>query len=377
MDSRIKVIIEGVDGSVWHVSGQGRGAEGVIIAQEPGQLYDAPVTTMWQSTAKQVGGSYRGLRHDVRDIPILFDIAARSATEWEARDYAFRRAFDYEKKSKIVVTTVSGTRELAVQLSASPEYQESPLPGQVRRSAKILLHLRAGNPFWLETVETSEYVFDGTNYVGAVTVSNPTDVPMPLVWVVKSPASILLPDYSFKDDDLKDRLITMPFQPLGTDVRVEADLGVEQVVAANHPNYWSKMRGQFFMHQVPPFTDDTVLPIAVNPLPWLTTAMAELGIPITIPAKWLYGISRVMSETLKNTPPDTVLSWTPEKLAGRINAAMGQQPAEGAPSPGTLAKLTVPTIGELITRAYGSVNTMAGAGVKCYMRRYWSRPWGA
>ena len=47
MSSRLKIEIEGRDGSQWCISGPGFGAEGVILKPKVSQLIDTPVKTLF------------------------------------------------------------------------------------------------------------------------------------------------------------------------------------------------------------------------------------------------------------------------------------------------------------------------------------------
>ena len=246
------------------------------------------------------------------------------------------------------------------------------------------MYLRSGDPLYSSMEETDVWRFNGINYVGHVTVSNPTDVPMPPQWVMKGPADFILPDFSFETREgwpfyeHRDRRIVMPFQKIGTDVTVDLTDGQEQVAARGMPNYWQLMNGQFFLHKVPPWTPPTKIPVVVNPIPWLPTLWHRFGIPFEIPAEALVAMAVRLTARLEPLGTDTVLSWTPERLAQEINQAIRQVLPNflGDWVDILLQVLNVPTIGEIIAEAWGSVANMAGAGVQLRQQRKWTRPYG-
>lgn len=392
MAQREKLTVEvfGVDGSHWTISGDGQpgeeaGREGVWLDQKHvGLITDMPAEAVWETGADQVGSTYRGVKFAARDITFPVMVLDGPDRPWQLVDSRWAKAWSFDRPSRIVVTSSSGRRTLWAQKHKGPEYAFEETSGQARGASRMLMHLRAGDPRWYSEEPTDVWRFDGTNWVGEVEVSNPTDQPMWLRWVITGPASMILPDFSFEDRDgwpgfeHRARRIVMPHQGVGVDVVVDTDPGGEQVASPGRPNYWMLMNGQFFLYPVPAWTPPTKIPVAVNPLPWLPQVWHTLAIPFDIPAEALAAMAGKLAELMADVPPETVLSWTAERLAQEIDAAVR------AVLPGFVgdwvdalrAVLGTPTLGELIAQAWGSVANMAGAGVQVRMVRAWSRPYG-
>lgn len=394
---KIDVWVEGVDGSEWHVSGENSGGQGVRLMDEFVGLLDTPASTLWTSGANQIGGSFQAVRFDAREVTLSFlisdsDSSTKNPLQWQSVDSRWRRAWSYQEDSTLVVLSSSGRRELRLRLNKTPEHKLGK-GGQFRGVSTILMSLMAGNPLWRSEDETTTWRFDGVNWVGEIPISNPTDMPMHLVWTLTGPASFILPDHSFEDREgwpgyeHQDRRIVLPHQPPGVDVVVDTNPEVEQVVALDRPAWWAKMNGQMFMYSVPPWTEETLLPIAVNPLPWTADVWRTLQIPFEIPAEFLVHVASVLTRILSPLGTETVLSWTADDVAEHIRQAL-EEAADWAESVGlvgpwlsaVLQALSRTQIAELIANtwgnAWGQVFNMPGAGLQVRQIRHWSRPYG-
>ena len=118
--------------------------------------------------------------------------------------------------------------------------------------------------------------------------------------------------------------------------------------------------------------------MVVNPIPLLPSLWHRLSIPGEIPSAALVAMAAKLEELLAPLGPDTVLSWTPQRLAQEIDTAIRAVLPEfvGEWTDKILEVLTIPTIGEVIAETWGSVANMAGAGVQARQVRAWSRPYG-
>ncbi|HHY07521.1 MAG TPA: hypothetical protein GX530_03125 [Corynebacteriales bacterium] len=375
---KFTVVLEGVDGSEWVLSGAGFGAVTLMKDNPPAGLWDAPAQTKYDQSARQEGGTFRSLRWDMRDITLPVDVDGdRAGKPWEVLDDEFRRAFSYTKDAKLKITTeYGGERWIKVRMWQTPEVITT--EGQLYGHGQVAYYLRASDPFYHTTIPGDEFVFDGRNYVGTLTVENPSDHPMYLRYAVRGSASVMLPDVNLEGSKDRHKMIVLPFQGVGQDVAVSTRPDEEQVVCIDHANWWARMSGQLFWYAIPPWTPPTEIPVAINPLPWVPNLLSALSLPINMPNRFLYRTAEVLTQALADIPQDTVLSWTPEDLATRINDAFGvtKPEFEGKLPVGVEENITIPHIGQLITKAYGSVATMAGAGVKVYMEPSWSRPFG-
>ncbi|MFE3795610.1 hypothetical protein [Nocardia tengchongensis] len=66
--------LTGVDGSVWVLSGPGQARQGVELGSNPSGLYDAPVTTIWNESAFQIGSTFAGYKNPKRDVVFSVNI---------------------------------------------------------------------------------------------------------------------------------------------------------------------------------------------------------------------------------------------------------------------------------------------------------------
>lgn len=281
MAKAAQITITGVDGSVWVISGKGAGAQGVELSTDPKGIYDAPVTTIWNSTAFQTGATYGGLRVNKRDIVFAVWIWQMPGQSWESIDAAWRRAWAYDADCTMTITTETGSRSLQLRLSEQMDF-DPPHDPHIKAQAMVTLTCTAGVPWWVETDITETWVSPtnttaGTSVAhGSVTIENPTDQPMYLQWVVSAPGQWTLPDFSFGLDYLNgfgtgannvDRVIILPTQAAGQILTIDTDPSQEMIVSSDGSNFWALMNGISFLYPVPPWTPATSLPVAVTLAP--------------------------------------------------------------------------------------------------------------
>lgn len=377
----------GVDGYKWPLSNplDGGGSEGVWLDKKHvGLITDTPVETIWESSAGQIGATYRGLNFGPREISFPVMILDSPERSWQSVDSRWRNSWSYREDGEIeVIAPNGGVRRLKARLFKTPEQQLEDDSGQNRRGTKMLMHIKAGDPLWSSLTTSDVWRFNGIDYMGSVTVANPTDMPMYLKWTVTGPASIILPDFSFETRDgwagseHRDRRIVLPHLKVGWDALVDTDPVSEQLAVLGKPNFWM-MLNQPFLYEVPPRTPPTELPVVVNPVPLLPEVWHRLAIPFDIPVEALVQIAQRLTTLLAPLGTDTVLSWTPERLAEEIDAAIRWVLPNfvGEWVYWLLEVLSIRTLGEVISEAWGSVNNMAGAGVQVRMEHKWTRPYG-
>jgi hypothetical protein len=277
--------VVGVDGSSWTLSGTGQGEQGVELATAPTGLYDAPVTTFWNSSAYQPGATYGGASWQKRDVAFAVNVHATETLSWESVDSAWRKAWAYDRDTELVVTTQFGTRRLFLRLSEQPEFETERDP-HLKRWAKVTMTCTAGVPWWVEddvtvtAVSSTDTTAAGVSETLWLPVSNPTDRPMWLRWVASAPGVWTLPDFSFAADEFADRVITLPSLSVGQDITVDTDPLEEMVVAANGSSVWARMNGKVFLHSVPPWTPETQLPVTVSGAP------AGATVQVRCPRNW-------------------------------------------------------------------------------------------
>ncbi|WP_036529139.1 hypothetical protein [Nocardia sp. CNY236] len=291
--------LEGHNGEWFTVSGAGAGDRGVHLAPESDGtefdgLYDAPVSTIWNSTAFQLGASYGGMREDKYEFTLAFHVMEAGGNPWRHNDSALRKAFSYEQRSKLWVQVDDSRRWLDVQLVANPRLKAGFDPNG-QEYGLVLVPLAAAYPRWMEADATDQFVTTtdttgGGSEMGSVTVSNPTDTEIWLKWMIQGADGIqwTLPDFSFGDDRFDrayqdaDRMIAMPALLVGEHVRVDTDeMGMEgQVNSSLDTAVYQRMNGKMFLYPIPPYTPETQLPVSV------TGAPAGAGVQVRCPRPW-------------------------------------------------------------------------------------------
>ncbi|MFI9507576.1 phage tail protein [Nocardia sp. NPDC052566] len=279
------VQLESYTGEWWTLHGIGQGDRGVVLNEIEG-IIDAPVKTDWTQTAFRPGSSPGGVRWDARDVRFTVTIAGalqhgKAPQDWERLDSQFRQAWSYSEDSRLWVETPTSRRHLALRPIEAPHTLTARDPRR-NHLAQVEMTCRAGVPWWIEADVIDTWVSQAAGVgSGTVTVSNPTDRPMWLKWVISAPGTWTLPDYSWFGSptfsagdlpaDIADRAATstarkivMPTLASGPAVDIDTDPFEEQVVRAGYPNFWALMNGLQFLFPVPPWTPQTALPVKVD-----------------------------------------------------------------------------------------------------------------
>lgn len=386
---RFNVTVTGCDGSLWHVSGDKAGSEGVLLCKEFSGVYDAPVTTIRQTTARGIGAQYLDHKFEPRTLVLKFDVKGGNRDRWVEIDSAFRQAWDYSRSTRITFNDrVAGTtRYLDVMLSEAPSDdidQNTFLIG----FSTVGITCIADNPMWLEEDIAESFIFDGLHYKHEMTVENPSDQPMFLYWVVKSPLSVILPDWDveairnskgFELDSVLDyRFVVLPHAGPGMNFIVDTQPDARQIIAPGFPSFWAQMRGQYFEHVIPPYTPPTKLPVYVNPLPWLQTLFKTLDLPMNAPVPFYLAVAEALQGTIGQIPQSELLTHDFEWLAGKIDEAITSVNSQFDEflTPAIRSRFKVSSIASLLNDAYTVIGNLPGGGVECRQIRRWSRPWG-
>ncbi|MFC9761643.1 phage tail protein [Rhodococcus jostii] len=292
MDFTATVELEGVNGNWFTLSGPGMGEQGAYLGTEVDGFYDAPVKTIHNSHAFQTGSTYGGKRTLQRDLVFGIWITDDNGKSWEANDSEWRKAWSYDHEGKLWITTDTSRRFLKVRLGEHPQVQMEHDPRLIG-SQKVVMTAVANDPWWYEPDAVDEWIAPtdtsgGGTVTGSVTVSNPTDVPIWLTWVIQAPGKPTLPDFSFGDDRYEraeldaDREIVMPELPPGEHILVDTDEEAinGQVNSSLDTQVYLRMNGVTFCYPVPPYTPATVLPVAMSKAP------AGVGIQVRAPRPW-------------------------------------------------------------------------------------------
>jgi hypothetical protein len=300
----LTIILHGCDGSVWHVHGEGAGAEGVWCGKDQVQgLFDPPVRTAWASGARQVGGRMRGRWYDPRDLDLGFHIVAARVPrgDQETLMSQFWQAFDYREDDydwdavlpRIQVISPKSDRFLEVQLRQNRDFNPGVDP-LIREHANPTLPLRAGMPFWQQEPDVSTWTTTATSGSGTVTVWNPSPLPMNQKWILTR-GNWTIPDRSLegprynrrlgvskrtgRDDSARDILMP-PITAVQGGATVDLDPEKLMVRDAHGTNLLGQMPvpGRYFEYEIPPHTQPIELPVSVTGAP-AGGAMAQLVMP--------------------------------------------------------------------------------------------------
>lgn len=286
--------IHGCDDSFWAVHGDGAGAEGVSLGQDQVKgLFAPPVRTAWAAGARQSGGTMKGMWHDWRDLALGFHVTAQGVRGGDQEDISSRfwQAFDYREDqwdhashlAKIEVITDNSVRFLDVQKYEGPDFDPGIDPLSIEYENPII-PLRAGQPFWYEDDEITEWSTSSSSGSGLIEVENPTDQPMRHKWAFTR-GDWTLPDISWEGPkwnrrpgvskltqrDDRNRMILMPtigvLEGIG---RVSLDTSRELMIRdAADTNLLGRMPvpGRYFEYVIPPYTQRQTLPVSVANAP--------------------------------------------------------------------------------------------------------------
>ena len=272
-----EIIVHGVNGRKWHVSGPRAGDEGVIVSPKMKNVIDAPVKTFWIPSAQS--SAYQGKKWLRRDPMYTFIINGNSPGHWREIDSEFRQSFDYADEAVMEHKTGDGSRYLGVRLLSEPKaYETLPWEGKdphLYGDASLLIPGACENPHYMgRTLASSYTIQSGTSGSANLPFWNEGDVEMWLEYVIIGPPTgnkgiWTLPDFSWQDDAGAARTVTLPqiVQADGT-VTVLTRQSQEQLVSSNKTGFWPRAAGKRFIYPVPKHTGTALhpkfLPVSVT-----------------------------------------------------------------------------------------------------------------
>lgn len=272
MGEVVQLAVEGADGSHWIIHGPGCEAGGVVLDEDPENLWETPTSTIWTSGAYQEGGTFGGERHNMQDPILPVHISATRDSDWLSVYSRWRRAFRFDRKTYLVGTSRSGVRRLAVQLLETPPFKPTINPG-VNGYAPMVMRLRAGWPFWVEEPVVDVFQSKPGELAGTVMVSNPTNHPCYLQWVVVNAAAggrVTLPDFSWQDDpehedyEWRDRVITTPTLSAGEQLTIDSYPDEETWRSNINPMFYGRTAGVEFEFAIPAHTEPIDVPVSAT-----------------------------------------------------------------------------------------------------------------
>ena len=299
----VDITIIGAEGTRLDVNGSNAGRQGIILAAGQVQgIYAAPLNTEWTSAAREVGGRHIGSDRPVRDLALglhLFGDEVSGGYEW--LDSTLQKVFPTEldkydpnaELAKIFIRAKRGVRKLCVQQWKEPDFEPDEDPFEDEYGNPIY-NLRAGQPMWESKKRVEVWETTLTSDSGFIPVSNPTPLPMFQTWVLTrgkwtisdtswiGPKGAREPGGEFGGRTIPLKLI----DEVHGGARINLDQMKLMVESWSGTNLLGELAGeQFFMHEIPPYTPETLLPIAVSEAP-SGGARAELHQPRFWPTPW-------------------------------------------------------------------------------------------
>lgn len=299
----VDITIIGADGTRLDVNGRYAGRQGIILAAGQVQgIYAAPLNTEWTSAAREVGGRQIGSDRPVRDLSLgfhLFGDEDERGYEW--LDSTLQKVFPTEldpwdpdaQLARMYVRSKRDVRKLCLQQYKEPDFDPEDDPFEDEYGNPIY-QLRAGQPMWEGRTRIEAWETDSSSGSGFIPVSNPTPLPMFQTWVITrgkwtisdtswiGPKGKRVPGGEFGGRTVALKKID--------DVHAGARINLDQmklmVESWSGTNLLGDLAGEnFFMHEIPPYTPETLLPISVTEAP-STGARAELHQPRLWPTPW-------------------------------------------------------------------------------------------
>lgn len=270
--------IVGVNGDVVTTHGVGTAADGIWLAEAGLQhgLWRMPTETEWTSARRERGARHIGTTIPSADITLGFHVVGDSIFEVEDRlDALFSFGLDPwdadARLARVEVETVDGVRWREVQRLEAPELM---LEGDAEDQGYIgaVESLRAGSPAWRSADFVTEWETGSSSGAGAVEVWNPTPLPMFHTWVL-TPGVWVLPDVSWVGSkgrrspggEFGGRSVTVTVTSAHGGARVNLDPMRLMIEALDGSNILGAAAGgYFFMHEIPPHTPRTTLPVSVS-----------------------------------------------------------------------------------------------------------------
>lgn len=153
-----------LNGHIFHISGgDQQGEEGVTLAFEGAgtvfeDIYESPVTAIYNSTAFEIGGRYGGLREDMFEFALAFHIKSTDNLPWRIAESRFRKSLSFKEDGRIYCQIVGqSTRYLTVRLMETPKLKVQTDPNK-QKYGLVLVKFVGAYPRWCEDDYTNTYV---------------------------------------------------------------------------------------------------------------------------------------------------------------------------------------------------------------------------
>lgn len=271
-NSTVDKFVEGPDTSLWHVSGEGYEAEGVMLLPNPTGMYDTPMTSVWATG--NYGRVFQGFRMEPRDMSLAFQVYAgyngEGPDDWRLIDSEFRMAWAPDKLSRVEFETDDGVRFLDVMLLNEPtSYGGQVEDGQspfLRHDATVTMPVGGPSPNFHGDDVVIEQTCESVSGSFDFEIRNEGDQEMWPRWTVSSQndgSKWVFPDHSYgnneylRAEDDKNRTWTAPTLIAGEHTVFDSDPRVEFARSNLSTNVWARCDSQL-LYPIPPHTKTTV-----------------------------------------------------------------------------------------------------------------------
>ncbi|MET3956870.1 hypothetical protein ABIE52_003736 [Rhodococcus sp. OAS809] len=273
--------IEAPNGDRATIHGPGAGAEGIVLDINPKGLWETPTTTIWTEGARQEGGTYNGFRHNMQDVILPVHISATEDMSWQQVKSRWSGMWEFDRETQLVATSSSGIRRLGLRKVETPTFEPIVDPG-FNAYGLMIMTTRAGWPFYIEKDEVDVFQSKTGELNGHVTLSNPTNRPMYLKWVIDAPqgGQVTLPDFSWitdpehEDYEWRGRVIDVPTLSAGEKLTIRTYPDEETYDSNINPLFWARANSVEFEFAVPPHTLPVDVPIKCT-VPNMTVAVYQ------------------------------------------------------------------------------------------------------
>lgn len=168
-----------LNGHIFHWSGgDHEGAEGVTLAYDTlgtvfEDMYESPITAIYNSTAFEIGGRYGGIREDMFEFALAFNVSATDNLPWRVAESRFRKSLSFTQDGRIYCKIAGqSTRYLTVRLMEKTQLKVLTDPNK-QRYGLLLVKFVGAYPRWCEDDYTNSYVCT-TDTTAPPSVSAPT-----------------------------------------------------------------------------------------------------------------------------------------------------------------------------------------------------------
>lgn len=250
-----RVELDGVDGSVWPLHGEGMGRDGVFLASFKG-LYHPQRTPMSQQPAFYPGAIPGDPKTDPQKVDLKLTTFAADPIAWEDVEHRWWSAVNDEEDATLRVFNRKGDkyRELPVRVEAYPDDTMDDEPDQVWDWA---LPMIAYAPGWRGQTIRSEF----TGTAGTITLGNPGDLP---VWVEFSLSNTGVEKWTVPDGIGGAQITLEQFPASLGPIVVNSDPFTLQLDSLTESQIAASLLGLRWRYPIPPNTPPTEVPISVT-----------------------------------------------------------------------------------------------------------------